>query len=284
MKLVEWSRAEGVTLWEAMADVARVEGLGAAPAEAVRRFVDLLSTARRQLAETEAALASGAPTDLSLERWATEYLRTARLEEGIRAENRSEKVAEVRIGNLRDFLASITTYERRVRAEEPLPDEEDDWSPPSLAGFLERVSLVNDDESGKDEEKDGASHLVTLMTLHSAKGLEFPHVFLVGLEEEILPHARSVSEVAEGADDPVAEERRLFYVGLTRARHRLTLSGCRTRRRSGEPVPRLPSRFLGELPQEILEVRTSAAGSSLTVDESQELRGNFFAKMRAMLE
>ena len=169
-------------------------------------------------------------------------------------------------------------------AEKPLPDEEIEWSPPSLAGFLERMSLVNEEEPDKDE-KDGATHLVTLMTLHSAKGLEFPHVFLVGLEEEILPHARSVSEVAEGdAHDPIAEERRLFYVGLTRARHRLTLSGCRTRQRGGESLPRLPSRFLKELPSELLEVRSPAADSSLSEGESEELRGNFFAKMKAMLE
>src|SRR5690606_30759590 len=114
--------------------------------------------------------------------------------------------------------------------------------------------------------------------------LEFAHVFLVGLEEEILPHARSVHEIAEGTTtDPVAEERRLFYVGITRARHRLTLSGCRTRRRGTESLPRQPSRFLKEIPSELLEVRTTVGESSLSDSDRKELRQNFFEQMREML-
>jgi superfamily I DNA/RNA helicase len=122
------------------------------------------------------------------------------------------------------------------------------------------------------------------MTLHSAKGLEFAHVFLVGCEEEILPHARSVHEVADaGAHDPIAEERRLFYVGITRARHRLTLSGCRTRRRGGDALPRQPSRFLAEIPAELIEHRSPGSESSLTEGDRQDLRQNFFSQMKDML-
>jgi DNA helicase II / ATP-dependent DNA helicase PcrA len=113
--------------------------------------------------------------------------------------------------------------------------------------------------------------------------LEFPHVFLVGLEEEILPHARSVQDVVENGTEAIAEERRLFYVGITRARHRLTLSGCRTRRRASESLPRQPSRFLQELPGELLDVRTGSAESSLSEDGKQQLRQNFFSQMREML-
>jgi superfamily I DNA/RNA helicase len=140
------------------------------------------------------------------------------------------------------------------------------------------------------------------MTLHAAKGLEFTHVFLVGLEEEILPHARSVNAVAEsepGAPDPIAEERRLFYVGITRARHRLTLSGCAVRgggrpkpvededgetrvRSPREPAPRQPSRFLKEVPRELMEIRSGTV-SSLSEEDRQELKGNFFARMKEML-
>jgi DNA helicase II / ATP-dependent DNA helicase PcrA len=288
LKLVEHARQSGSSLWKTAKRAASLEGLNRAQAEAISAFVALIGTVRTDLRAAEAEVAAGAAADGSaLERWARECVRRFRLEEAIRAENRSEKVAEIRIDNLRDFVTSLGTYEKRCWAEQPLPDELDEgepWAPPSLAGFLERVSLIdtNDDSRNKDDEEDPAR--VTLMTLHSAKGLEFPHVFLIGLEEEILPHARTVAEVAEGtALDPLAEERRLFYVGITRARHRLTLSGCRTRRRGGEDVPRQPSRFLKEVPPDLIELRTPGSGSSLSEEDRQEMKESFFSRMREML-
>ena len=116
-------------------------------------------------------------------------------------------------------------------------------------------------------------------------------------EEEILPHTRSMkaadaaqSEAEEaweqfesnGTGDPIAEERRLFYVGITRARHRLTLSGCATRRRRDDVIPRQPSRFLKEVPPDLLEYRTGKR-TSLSEEDSKELRSNFFSKMKEML-
>jgi len=263
--------------------VAGAEGLTVAQAEAVRRFGEIVGRARAELDEVEAAVAGGAAGELSLERWAGEFIGRIGLEEALRQENKSEKVAEIRIDNLRSFVAAIGAYERRRWAEQPLPDEEDEWSPPSLAGFLEQLSLVSEEDEKKEDE-DEAGQKVTLLTLHSAKGLEFAHVFLVGLEEEILPHARTVNAIAEGtAADPIAEERRLFYVGITRARHRLTLSGCQTRRRGGEAFPRLPSRFLKEIPLELMDVHTTGAQSSLTEEDRGELKASFFSKMRDML-
>jgi DNA helicase-2/ATP-dependent DNA helicase PcrA len=281
MKLVETARAWGVPVGEVLERTGEVEEIGRAPAEALARFAGLLTRARAGLAEVEAAvaLAAGGPT---LEEWVRELLREIRLEEAVRAENKSERTADARVDNLREFVSAIGTYERRTWGEMPLPDEEADWSPPTLAGFLERVSLISEEEP-EQEEPDGQSS-VTLLTLHSAKGLEFPHVFLVGLEEEILPHARSVNEIAEGSSaDPIAEERRLFYVGITRARHRLTLSGCRTRRRGGELLTRQPSRFVREIPAELLEARSPSAESSLDEGDRKELRENFFAHMKEML-
>jgi DNA helicase-2/ATP-dependent DNA helicase PcrA len=281
MKLVETARAWGVPVGEVLERAGEVEEIGRAPAEALARFAGMLTRARAGLAEVEAAvaLAAGGPT---LEEWVRELLREIRLEEAVRAENKSERTADARVDNLREFVSAIGTYERRTWGEMPLPDEEADWSPPTLAGFLERVSLISEEEP-EQEESDGQSS-VTLLTLHSAKGLEFPHVFLVGLEEEILPHARSVNEIAEGSSaDPIAEERRLFYVGITRARHRLTLSGCRTRRRGGELLTRQPSRFVREIPTELLEARSPSAESSLDEGDRKELRENFFAHMKEML-
>src|SRR5262249_60288570 len=107
-------------------------------------------------------------------------------------------------------------------------------------GFLERVALGSDVD-GYDAEK-GA---VSLMTVHTAKGLEFPVVFITGLEERIFPHARSVDD-----DSAVEEERRLCYVAVTRARTLLYLSRVRRRRLSGQELPGVPSRFLRELPTE----------------------------------
>ncbi|HEX6070500.1 MAG TPA: UvrD-helicase domain-containing protein [Longimicrobiaceae bacterium] len=282
MRLVDAARERAIPVGEVIERTGEVEGLGRAPAEAVERFAAMLAAARAGLAEVEAAVATGVAGGPNLGDWVRDFLADLKLEQAVRAENKSERAADARLDNLRDFVASVAAYERRTWAEMPLPDEEAEWSPPTLAGFLERVSLVDEEEPEKDEDEGKST--VTLLTLHSAKGLEFAHVFLVGLEEEILPHARSVNEIAEGtAADPIAEERRLFYVGITRARHRLTLSGCRTRRRGGELLTRQPSRFVREVPAELLEARSPSAESSLTDGDRKELRENFFAQMKNML-
>jgi DNA helicase-2/ATP-dependent DNA helicase PcrA len=116
-------------------------------------------------------------------------------------------------------------------------------SEPSLRGFLDDVALGNRDETD-DKEKELARNAVALMTLHSAKGLEFPNVYMVGMEEGILPHRRSLDMPDDSAID---EERRLCYVGVTRAQDRLTLSLALSRRKWGKPRETIPSRFLFEM-------------------------------------
>jgi DNA helicase-2/ATP-dependent DNA helicase PcrA len=118
--------------------------------------------------------------------------------------------------------------------------------PGSLAAFLERVALVADADSVPDRDEG----MVTLMTLHTAKGLEFPVVFLTGLEDGVFPHLRAMGDPAE-----LAEERRLAYVGITRARERLYLSRTLLRTAFGQPSANPASRFLDEVPAELVEWR-----------------------------
>ena len=114
----------------------------------------------------------------------------------------------------------------------------------SVAELMAQLSLMDILQRNQDEAELDA---VQLMTLHAAKGLEFPHVFLVGFEEELIPHATSIQE------DNIEEERRLAYVGITRAEKSLTMTMARTRKRYGEKIICEPSRFLEELPEDEIE-------------------------------
>jgi DNA helicase-2/ATP-dependent DNA helicase PcrA len=157
------------------------------------------------------------------------------------------------VENLQELVSVAREYTERVEAQAA----EDEQAPAAtLAGFLEQVALVADADQlpSDDPEHQG---VVTLMTLHTAKGLEFPVVFLTGLEDGVFPHMRAMSDNTE-----LEEERRLAYVGITRARERLYLSRAVTRSAWGQPQYNPPSRFTDELPTEL--VRWERTGSSYT--------------------
>ncbi|HSJ05748.1 MAG TPA: UvrD-helicase domain-containing protein [Longimicrobiales bacterium] len=280
LKLVAQARDRRTGFGAVLATVTVAE-MGAAPAAAVHAFNDLLRDLRRTLHAAEAAAAMPPPPGElpPLAAWAKELFRRIDIEGAVRAERRNDRTADARVENIRDLVGTIARYERGVWAEGPGGE---DWSAPTLSDALARLTLSELDDDA--EEGDGEPTGVTLMTLHSAKGLEFSDVFIVGLEEGILPHARSLAESGEagGYADPLAEERRLLYVGLTRAQQRLALSYCLSRKRGGSVETVLPSRYLEEIPPDLLEVRDGGT-STLTEEESTGLREGFFSRMKEML-
>ncbi len=219
--LREQARATGTSLWHAAQEVLRQQVLPPRALGAVRRFVDLIEHLRGA-AETDAA---------DLPELIQEVIESTGLPDHYRKERDGRGVD--RIENL-EQLGEAT---RRYGAE--VADDEGDL----LGSFLAHAAL----EAG-DAQADDVQDAVQLMTLHSAKGLEFPVVFVTGVEEGLFPHAMS-------ADDParLEEERRLCYVGMTRAKQRLYLTHAESRRLHGREEYPMPSRFLREVPVELLE-------------------------------
>ncbi len=153
------------------------------------------------------------------------------------SESKRPEAARRRYDNVESLVSGIRRY-----VSDP------DNLAPSLHDYLGRVSLL----TSEDDDAESVEDRINLMTIHSAKGLEFPTVFVAGVEEDLLPHRRSV----EDKDGNIEEERRLFYVAITRARRRLFLSWCRSRARRGEIAEASPSPFLAELPADDLEAIT----------------------------
>jgi DNA helicase II / ATP-dependent DNA helicase PcrA len=150
---------------------------------------------------------------------------------------------EARLQGVEEFINAIARYEERAEQA-------------SLLGFLEEVALQGREDDKDDDKRE--RHAITLMTLHSAKGLEFPHVYMVGMEEGILPHGRSI---VDGRS--IDEERRLAYVGVTRAEESLTLTFTKGRMKWGKPRPSIPSRFLMEMRGETERAKKAAEAAQL---------------------
>ena len=208
-RLQAYADAQGISLWEAL-EFPEEAGVGAVPLKAVRSFRTLVQS-----------LQAGA-LELAVAELVERVLEGSGYLEALEAERTVE--AEGRIENLQELVGVAREYQEN--AEEP-----------SLSHFLQEISLYSDQDAIRGEES-----LVTLMTLHNAKGLEFAAVFMIGMEEGIFPHSRSVEEQG------VEEERRLCYVGMTRAKERLVLTHAASRSLWGNRSYNLPSRFLDELP------------------------------------
>ena len=237
---------ERITFWEALQRAEEAPGLATRSLRNIQGFVGLVQ-------ELQSMVAAGERPDVVLE---TVLERTGYLSEleasddpqdGTRAENLAELVAVAR---------EFSDDPQAGPSADPA-DVDAGLVAPGLPDFLERVALVADSDQipdGPDAEDAG---VVTLMTLHTAKGLEFPVVFLTGLEDGVFPHQRSLGDQPE-----LEEERRLAYVGLTRARRRLYVSRALVRSAWGAPAHNPASRFLDELPVDLVEWRRTAAAQT----------------------
>ena len=218
-------------------------------AESIRVFVEWVERRSQQLDD-------GQP--MRLQTWAEDFLSEVGYLEDLRKSEKNPDVADGRVRSLKELMGTldgteVSTMQARGRLED----------------FLDAITL---DGERASEQQTGADE-VTLITMHSCKGLEFPHVFIVGMEDGLLPHSRSKEE---GTLD---EERRLFYVAITRAQETLGLSHCASRKRYGQTLPCHPSPFLNELPKDLVEWVDGKSKKPVAAGGA----GNLFAAMRGAL-
>ncbi len=212
-RLIDFSVNEDITLFDAIQRVDEISTINRGLQAKVRRFIKIFD-------DFDATAMPADALDYVLK--VTGYLKNLEVENSIEAQNRVE--------NIEELINAVIEYEHNEVE-------------PTLSDYLENVALTADIDT---METDGTD-MVTLMTLHSAKGLEFPFVFIVGMEEGYLPHQRSLDTQAE-----LEEERRLCYVGITRAMEQLYLSHASSRRTFREREYRTPSRFISEIPEHLI--------------------------------
>jgi DNA helicase-2/ATP-dependent DNA helicase PcrA len=216
-RVLAFANTMGTTIWEAASEPEQVPGLGAAAVKALRRFMGTMHV-----------LAERAAGGLASAELLSDVLRETGYREALEAERTIE--AQGRLENVDELVNVAAEYDSSG-------DEE-----PSLPDFLQQIALISDADDRSDEEG-----LVTLMTLHNAKGLEYPIVFMIGCEEGIFPHSRALDEGG------LEEERRLCYVGITRAERDLYVTYARTRSVFGARSYGLQSRFVSEIPVELTD-------------------------------
>ncbi len=241
-----FSKAKDLSFWEALTRVEEIEDMASRSRASITLFTDLIQKLQTLVeANTAPAVIAAAVLEQS----------------GLLSELEESKDPqdEGRVENLQELVAVAQEFSvERIDAGESA----------TLLDFLESVALVADSDSIPDPESEdglGNNGVVTLMTLHTAKGLEFPTVFLTGLEENIFPHSRSIGDRQE-----IEEERRLAYVGITRARERLYISRAEYRSAWGAPNYNAPSRFLDEIPEEVIEWSGDAIHGSPKMSEYQK--------------
>ncbi|MBV1842775.1 MULTISPECIES: DNA helicase Rep [Photobacterium] len=251
-KLGTYANMRGKSLFAASFELGLEQHLGGRGLESLQRFtrwvVELSDNAER--GDTVAAV--------------RQLIRDINYEDWLYESSASPKAAEMRMKNVSDLYSWITA---------DLEGDNYDQEAKTLKEVVQRLTLRDMMERGEDDDD---ADQVQLMTLHASKGLEFPYVYLIGTEEGILPHQTSIDE------DNVEEERRLAYVGITRAQKELTFTLCKERRQFGELLKPEPSRFLYELPQDDLE--WEADKKPVTQEERMQRGQAHIANIRAMFK
>ncbi|MBF0239730.1 MAG: UvrD-helicase domain-containing protein [SAR324 cluster bacterium] len=244
----ECCRESGRPLFEIMRNASRHASIAKESAHSMENFVRIIDDFRRQFEEQ--------PLNVVFRRITDQLGLVRELEK----QSGDAKARERKIACLHELLRSIDLYTSQY------PDRK-------LKDYLERIMLFSRDDDNNDSEKDA----VTLMTLHSAKGLEFPNVFMVGMAEGVFPNKRTIDEGGEH------EERRLCYVGITRARKELTFSMARERKRYGEVIRQEPSRFLKEIDPELFLIPIGTKISGAQKEEKRiQARSDFFAAIQSL--
>lgn len=244
------ANSKDLTFWQSICEVAKNQEIAARASASIIEFVKLIQSLQT-LVEAKTRPSVIAQAVLEQSGLLTELSESA------------DPQDEVRVENLEELVAVATEYEE---------GEVDEGDEISLLGFLEDVSLVADADQIPDGEDHGG--VVTMMTLHTAKGLEFPTVFLTGMEEGVFPHSRTLGDPEE-----LQEERRLAYVGLTRARENLFITRAEYRSAWGAPNYNPPSRFLSEIPDSVIEWNEVVEKSSQI--KSSSIRNRSFSAPKA---
>ena len=244
-RLLAASQEHHCSVYCAMKNDAVIATFQTRTADSIRAFTEFIERTQAPLIEEES---------ISLQSWADSFIDEIGYISDIRRGEKTPEAADSRVQNLKELILSLNRTD-----EAPTPAKR-------LGEFLDDITL----DSDREEEKE-TGDAVTLITMHSCKGLEFPHVFIVGMEDGLLPHSRSKIE------DTLDEERRLFYVGMTRAMQTLTLSHCQARKKYGQALPCHPSPFLQELPEDLVEHGDEKSKTPVTVESGKSL----FAAMRS---
>jgi len=240
-----YAERERITFWEGLQRADQAPGLASRSLNNIQGFVAMVS-------ELQSMADAGERADVILE---TVLARSGYLEE---LEASDDPQDATRVENLAELVAVAREFSDDPQAGPSADPADVDAGivAPGLTDFLERVALVADADQIPDDEGDAG--VVTLMTLHTAKGLEFPVVFLTGLEDGVFPHSRSLGDQPE-----LEEERRLAYVGLTRAQQRLYVSRALMRSAWGAPAHNPGSRFLNELPVDLVDWKRTEAAQTM---------------------